>query len=314
MRKAALFYNPLSGSRRDRRLDDVESALAVLRDAGVECSAAPTRAESDATGQVHAAILAGCDTVFACGGDGTIHDVAQALVGTDVALGIIPLGTANALAHDLRLPLSVVPAARAALIAQPRRVSVGKVEFLDLEGHPQSRYFVVALGVGVDAFLFYKLDHALKIQWGMAAYYAKALQLWLTHKLERFRVEYTETGTEQMQEAVLTELLAVRIRNFGGLVRELAPGAGLHRDDLRLVLCTGGRASYLMHIIRGLLGARWRVPGIELVHSGKVVCRDSGSNRVFIEADGELLGTLPATIWMVPNALTLLVPEGALRE
>ena len=106
MRKAILLYNPLSGRRRGRRLADIEAALSVLRGAGVEASAAPTRAASDATDQTKQAIAEGCDTIFACGGDGTVHEVLQGLVGADTALGIIPLGTANSLAHDLRLPLS----------------------------------------------------------------------------------------------------------------------------------------------------------------------------------------------------------------
>src|SRR6202049_131375 len=115
MRKAILLYNPLSGRRRGRRLADIEAALSVLRGAGVEASAAPTRAASDATDHTKQAIAEGCDTIFACGGDGTVHEVLQGLVGADTALGIIPLGTANSLAHDLRLPLSPAAAARAAL-------------------------------------------------------------------------------------------------------------------------------------------------------------------------------------------------------
>ena len=114
MRKAALFYNPLSGRRRARRLADVEAALAVLRQAGVEAAAEPTRGQADAGEQARQAIAGGCDTIIACGGDGTAHDVLQGMVGSDAALGIIPLGTANALAHDLRLPLSPTGAARGA--------------------------------------------------------------------------------------------------------------------------------------------------------------------------------------------------------
>ena len=55
------------------------------------------------------AILAGCDTIFACGGDGTIHNIVQVLAGTHVALAVLPMGTANALAHDLGLPLDPWP-------------------------------------------------------------------------------------------------------------------------------------------------------------------------------------------------------------
>ena len=100
MRKAALLYNPLSGRRRGRRVADVEIALGVLRNAGVEVSATATRSATDATEQTRQAVAEGCEVVFACGGDGTVHDVLQGLVGSSLALGIIPLGTGNALAHE----------------------------------------------------------------------------------------------------------------------------------------------------------------------------------------------------------------------
>ena len=104
MRKAFLLYNPLSGRRHLRRVADVEAALDVLRDAGVEATLEPTRGQAEAPEQARQAIAGGCDTILACGGDGTVHDVLQGMVGSDAALGVIPLGTANALAHDLRIP------------------------------------------------------------------------------------------------------------------------------------------------------------------------------------------------------------------
>src|SRR5258708_5669588 len=122
MRKAALFYNPVSGRRLKHRLNDIETARAVLTKAGVEVEVAPTRAANDAAAQVRMAIREGFDTIIACGGDGTIHDVLQGLAGKQAALGIIPLGTANAMAHDLRLPLTPAGAAKALLAATPRRI------------------------------------------------------------------------------------------------------------------------------------------------------------------------------------------------
>jgi diacylglycerol kinase (ATP) len=316
MRKAALFYNPLSGRRRERRLADVRAALAVLHQAGVEAIAEPTRGQADAAEQARHAIAEGCDTIFACGGDGTAHDVLQGMVGSHAALGIIPLGTANALAHDLRLPLSAVGAARALLTAKPRRIALGRVEYTDLEGNRGFRFFTVAAGIGVDAHLFYKLNPLVKGRLGMAAYYAKATRLWLTHSMEKFAVEVgqdAEQNNGRGSSVEVSQLLAVRIRNFGGVLRELAPGASLDRDDLRMVLFrTSSRWAYLRYIIRGLVGARWRVGGIDLVHSLKIDCRQlvdaTADSRIFVEADGELLGTLPAAISIVPNALALLVP------
>src|SRR5579863_749228 len=206
MHKAILLYNPQSGGRHDRRLQDVESALSALRAAGVEARSATTLADGGVTEQVREAIAQGCDTVFACGGDGTAHEVLQGLVGTDTALGIIPLGTANSLAHDIGLPLSPAGAARAALTAKPRRIAVGRVEFRDFKGKRGSRYFTVAVGIGVDAHLFYKFNPVAKRRLGMMAYCARATRLWLTHKMENFEVEICD-GQKGLAE--VSQVLAV---------------------------------------------------------------------------------------------------------
>ena len=311
MRKAALFYNPLSGRRRARRVADVEAAAGVLRDAGVEAAVAPTRAASEAAEQVQQAIADGCDTILACGGDGTVHDVLQGMVGNHAALGIIPLGTANTLAHDLCLPLNATAAARAALSAQARRIAVGRVEYTDLAGKQASRYFTVAAGVGVDAHLFYELNPQVKSRLGMAAYYAKATALWMSHPLENFEAEIAD---HPARKTVVSQLLAVRIRNFGGILRELAPGASLERNDLRLVLFgTRSRLAYLRYVVRGMCGQAWAIRGIELCYGKQIRCRALASpdrtSRIFVESDGELLGTLPATISVVPDAMTLLMPS-----
>jgi diacylglycerol kinase (ATP) len=307
MRKAVLLYNPLSGRRHVRRVADVEAALDVLRQAGVEATLEPTRGQADTPGQARQAIAEGCDTIFACGGDGTVHDVLQGMVGSQAALGVIPLGTANALAHDLRLPFSAAEAARVSLTAKPRRTAVGRVEYLDFDGNRGSRFFIVAAGIGADAHLFYQLNPLVKGHLGMAAYYAMATRLWLTHPMEKFAVEVDGTETQ------VSQVLAVRIRNFGGVLRELAPGASLERDDLRLVLFrTQSRLAYLHYIVRGLFGARWQVGGIDLVHGVRITCQPTEHRapaaRIFVEADGELLGTLPVEISVVPDAVTLLVP------
>jgi YegS/Rv2252/BmrU family lipid kinase len=318
MRKAALLYNPRSGGRRTQRHSDLEASLAILRQANVEAHLTLTQSREDAAERARQAISEGCDTVLACGGDGTVHDVLQGLAGSRVGMGVIPMGTANALAHDLGLPLDPVAATRAVLSARPRRIAVGRVEFLDLGGHPAMKYFAVALGIGVDAHLFYKLQTGSKQRLGMAAYYAKAWQLWFTHCMERFQAEYEETATGQKHQASLTELLAVRIRNFGGVLQELAPGASLERDDLRVVLCrTANRFSYLLYVTRALLRANWKVNGVDLVHSGRIRCdyplpspsMASRPRRVYVEADGELIGMLPAEVSVVRDALTILVPQ-----
>ncbi len=318
MRKAALIHNPDSGGSKKRQRE-LESALAVLESGGVEADLIAAETPEFAEEAARRAIAAGCDTVFAGGGDGTIHNIAQVLAQTPVALAILPMGTANALAHDLGIPNNVTAAARAALHGAPRRVALGRVEYIDLKGNPGWRYFVVAAGIGVDAHLFYKLHGAAKQRMGMAAYYTKAWNLWFSYPMTQFVAEYLENGSREPKRVDVTELMSIRIRNFGGVLKELAPGASLDRDDLRLVFCrTASRAAYLAYVTRGLLGQTWKIPGIDLVDSRRVSCRyqesssaskaSNGQRKIYIEADGELLGTLPMTMTVVPDALTLLGP------
>ena len=315
MRKAALLYNPDSGGSKQRQRE-LESALAVLRNGAVEADLVPAESPHHGVEETRRAIASGCDTIFACGGDGTIHNIAQVLANTPTALAILPIGTANALAHDLNLPMKIAAAAKASLHATPRRIALGRISYTDMQGKSGMRHFVIAAGVGVDAHLFYKLHTGVKQRMGMAAYYAKAWHLWFSYPMTRFVAEYFETGSDAPQRAEVTELMAIRIRNFGGVLQELAPGASLDRDDARLVFCrTASRAAYLAYVARGLLRLPWTIPGIDLAHSTKVSCQyqpsSSGAQpqqRIYVEADGELLGTLPAEITVVPNALTLLAP------
>ena len=317
MHKAALLYNPVSGGSRAPRHAELESALALLHRAGVQAELIACQSRDHMQEQARRAMQSRCDTVFACGGDGTIHDIVQVLAKSQVALAILPLGTANTLAHDLRIPFDLVGAAKNALQASSRRIALGHLQYVDLDGKPAASYFVVAAGAGVDAHLFYKLRPAAKQRLGMGAYYVKAWHLWFSHIMIRFMIEYADSSSNPPKRANVTELLAVRIRNFGGVLRELAPGASLDRDDLRLVFCTtASRLAYLLYVIRALLRRNWTIPGIELAYSKKVFCRYSPSTStktlpevqplVYVEADGELLGTLPAEMTIVPDALTIL--------
>ena len=321
-RTAALIYNPVSGRQDERRRAQVEAAAAALRQGGVQAAIVASRGPRQAGEQARQLVADGCGAVFACGGDGTVHDILQGLVFSHAALGVIPMGTANALAHDLGLPRDPVRAARAALTASPQRIAVGRISFQDSRGQAASRYFVIAVGVGVDADMFYRLHAHMKQRMGMGAYYAEALRLWLTHDLGRFEAEFTDLRTGEARRESVSQALAVRITQFGGILRRLAPGAALRRNDVQLVLFnTSSRLPYLMYILRSLAGGRWRVPGVELAHSTRLICRplsggngNRASSRIYVEADGEVLGHLPVEMTIVPNALTVLVPQTLATE
>jgi diacylglycerol kinase (ATP) len=313
MHKATILFNPNSGRpRRDRELNH---AIGVIQSAGIHTELTVCRSSREATDNARCAVADGSDTIFACGGDGTIHDVIQGLAGTPVALAILPFGTANALAHDLKIPLRPSAAAQLAVHGKIRRISLGRIEYEDFKGKSAARYFTVAAGIGVDAHLFYKLNAQLKTRSGMAAYYLKAWQLWASYHMRRFEVEYSN-GNGHKQRAALTELLAVRIRFFGNILREFVPGASLECDHLRVVMCsTASRNSYLQYVAGRLVGRQWEIDGIDLVSCSEVICRlpeenggVHGEERIYVEADGELLGRLPARMSMVADALSLVVP------
>lgn len=313
MRKVVLLYNPIAGKNRERRRTDVEAAAQVLRAAGVEAQPVATRAPGSAGEQAREAVAEGYDTVLACGGDGTIHEVVQGLAGTDTPLGVIPLGTGNSLGNELRLSRNPARAARAILASEPRRIAVGKVEYPERgTGRESARYFIAIAGAGGDARMLYQMNIAAKQRHGMAAYYGEAFHLFLTHRFQRFEVQWSDRQGET-RTVVVTQILAVRLRQFGGILRWLAPDAALESDDLQLVLFrTASRVSYCLYLLRALLEQRWHTPGVDLVCARQVLCRpiagESASN-IYAEADGELLGGLPVRFRTVPKALTLLVPK-----
>jgi len=307
----------MSGQRPGRRAEQIADVAAVLLRAGIEVRTIATESPESAGRQAQDAVRGGCDTVLACGGDGTVHEVLQRMVGGTAALGVIPMGTANALAADLGLPSSPVKAVKMLLDATPVRVSVGHLFYQSVEGGERSRYFIVAAGVGADAFFFSRLDSRLKQRFGYVVYLVEALRLWATYKFPMFIASFMESGRETPREVEASQLLAVRISDFGGLVGNLAPGASISNGKLRVIAFkTFSRMRYLRFLIAVLFGRHSYSQTIELVKCISVECRnrEGSAEQIFVEADGEILGTLPVRIEVEPQALNLLIPAKVLSR
>jgi YegS/Rv2252/BmrU family lipid kinase len=287
----------------------VEQAAGVLHTAGVEAAIAPTTAPGSAGQQARIAIYQGYETVIACGGDGTVHEVLQGIAGTGVTLGVIPLGTGNAMAYDLGLPRDVQKTARLLLRARPQEIPLGELQYSQ-SGVSARRYFLSVAGVGTDAELLYKLAFDFKTRFGMFAYYAVGARLWLTHEFVPFTVEFADAASGRQRREEVTQILAVRVTRFGSLLRQLAPGASMQHDSVQLVLFkTSSRFRYLRYIGGMISAQHWPVQGIETVRTTDVSCSPlDHSRRVYAQADGELLGTLPVRIRMLAESIRLLVP------
>jgi len=312
MQRAVLIYNPASGQQPARRAALVARIVDVFRTAGIEIETIATTAANTAGLHAQQAVQHGCDTILACGGDGTVHEILQTMAGTQATLGVIPLGTANALAADLGLPRNPIRAARMLLDAAPERISIGRVTFTDREGAPGSRYFIVAAGIGADGHFFAHVSSRLKQRLGYAHYLIEALRLWAVHTFPMFHAAFTEAGRTTATIADVSQVLAVRITNFGGIVRQLVPDASIRKPTLHAIAFkTRSRIDYLRFMAAVWFRRHKYNAPIELVDCTRIECSqlDGSTEPVYVEADGEFLGTLPVTMEIIPDAITLLIPK-----
>jgi len=283
----------------------------IFRRAGVEAKVEATEARGSAGKQARAAVSAGYDAVFACGGDGTVFDVLQGMAESPAMMGVIPLGTGNVLAHDLGLGGRAERAASQLLGFTPRAISLGHIAT-----GGRSRYFTVAAGVGVHAEMLYRANARAKQRGGFLAYYTHGAQLLFRHTFAPFPVTIT-TAEGKVIESTALELVAMRVRSFSGPLRHWRPGSSLTSDDLRLILLrSSSRAHLVRYMLQALTGMApydgLETPDADLsfVSAKSVICRapEVRASQLRVQADGELLGPAPAEISIIPNALKLLMP------
>jgi diacylglycerol kinase family enzyme len=314
MQRVVLVDNPASGPLSSRRDETVRAALEAFEAAGIEVEHLTIDGPGSGANLAREAVARGCDAVIVCGGDGTVHEVLQSLVGTNVALGVVPFGTANALAADLGLTKSPAKAVQALLQAEPVQVPVGRIFFRDSDDVERSRYFTVAAGVGADALLMASMDPALKRRFGYLLYMVEAFRIWASHPFPMFQARFGANGNGKPRVTEASQLLAVRVRSFGGVLGRLVPGASLHSENLCLVAFkTRSRLRYARFLL-AVVGKRHTFSDdVELLQADSVECVPSNGSRskVYVEADGEVLGHLPVRIEVASKMLTLLIPPHA---
>lgn len=310
-RRVAVIENPGSGMVSPRRKAAVQTVLTALRGRGIAVDHLTINGPGSGSKLARQAVADGCDAVLVCGGDGTVHEVLQALVGTGVALGVVPMGTANALAVDLGLGRSPRTAIPALLAAERVPVPVGRITFTEEDGSERERYFTVAAGVGADALLMARMDPVLKRRLGYVLYVIEAFRIWASHAFPLYRVTY-RNGDDTSRTLEASQLLAVRVRSFGGVLGQLAPGATLHGHNLCLIAFrTRNRLHYLRFLLAVMAGRQTFNNGVELINADVVECHPPVGTDIFVEADGDLLGKLPARIEIAAEMLKLLIPPHA---
>ncbi len=269
----------------------------MLARQGCEVTLLETTAPGSAGGLARQALQQGVDCVLAAGGDGTISETAGGMAGSAIPLGILPAGTANVLAHELGIPCNPEQAARKLAECAPRRVALGVIE----NGAAPARHFLMMAGAGFDAGIVYNLDAQLKQRLGRLSYWIGGFSK-LSRKLDRLHARIDG------QEYACSFALVSRVRNYGGDFN-IARHVTLQQDDFEVVLLETDNALVYFRYLAGVVTQQLQHdPGVRFLRTNKVELWPSSAETVHLQADGEYIGTLPATLRVAPGALSLLTP------
>lgn len=299
MTRALVIANPAAARTHPTAVDII---MRTLRQAGWSAEVLATGGPGDARRLAEYGVADQVDVVAVFGGDGTTMQAAAALVGTDVALGVIPGGTGNLLAGNLRIPAAPGRAARALVTGRPRRFDLGR---MDRPAGPQ--YFAVACGAGYDALVMSETLSEHKRRWGMAAYVATTLRL--IGEVRSATHVITIDGVEWDANAAM-----VLVANCGEVIPPfIRLGAGIRPDDglLDVIVVRANSFGQSVRAVWDLL--RTTPPGagadtfVGYARGREIRVETTPVQPV--QLDGEPGGLTPFSVSVVPSAIGIMVPS-----
>jgi len=246
------------------------------------------------------AVTRGVDVVVAVGGDGAVLQVVQALAGTKVALGIIPMGTGNLLAGNLGIQKGVDEAVKVLVDGGRRRIDLGR-----LTAGGKRTLFAVACGVGFDADVMASTGSDEKRRIGILAYVSSAIRR--QAMIRDTAHEVTLDGVRQSMDAA-----QILIANFGGMGAGVKARLEVEPDDGLLDVIVIRASGPLGGLLAGWEALRQDEPGespeghVFRTRARRV--RVSTVARRLVETDGSVAGRTPIKVRVQPAALTVIVP------
>lgn len=299
VRDSVLIVNPTAGG--GRRMHRLDEARRIFRECGIETELKMTSAPGEATEMAKNAVEHSRQLVIVCGGDGTVNEVVNGLACTNVPMAVLPSGTANVLAKELGLPWNLAKAAKRVAGAPYRRIALGLAIPEKSSGEP--RYFLSLAGAGADGALVSAVRPEIKLKSGILAYWGEGLRQLTQYTFPMFR-------TVMADGAIDASLVIVgRTKNYGGPFK-ITTEADLLRPEFELAFVTTRSAwrylSYLPLIWTGRLRTARHV---RFFKADSIHCAPNSSSPVLIQVDGEPAGCLPVEFRIVPDALTLAIPD-----
>ncbi|MDH4228561.1 MAG: diacylglycerol kinase family protein [Nitrospirota bacterium] len=305
--------NPVSGSRNRRArnlrlaqaLDEQVAGLTVQRTSG----------PGDASRLAAQAAAAGAASVWVAGGDGTINEALQGLVGTSTTLVPLPAGTANVLCREIGLSMDPFAAIPRLLRGNTRPVTVGEVTWNRYMGGNTKRFFLLMAGAGLDAEICQSVPSGLKRYLGATAFMLTGAVCAVRYPYPGITLSTQTPPTGSVPATAPTPdaplVIIANSRNYGGPFR-LAPEAGLEQPGLcSVALSARGPVALLRLAWAVLRGTHTRLKGVTLGVGERFEL--SSPHQVPFHVDGEPVGYLPAVIRAIPDGVLLRypVPVGA---
>jgi diacylglycerol kinase (ATP) len=278
----------------------------LLRAEGGQFDASFTESPNHATELVREALSAGYRTIVAVGGDGTLNEVVNGLVieGTvdpAVNLGIIPSGTGADSVRTLRVPHDYRAACHRLLHGKPDCIDLGLITCVS-EGREVKRYFLNVAGLGFDSEVAERTNRSSKALGGTLPFLSSLFVKLLTYQNKS--VEVTLDGQQRLQQKANSVLICNGRYAGGGM--HIGPHAALD-DGLFDVIIIGdtSRLEIVVNVPRIYRGTHLSHPKVDEYRAKEV--RVKAQERMFLQADGELIGQAPATFQIIPQALHVLV-------
>ena len=301
MAKALLIANPAEARTYGGVVREIER---VFNMAGWQVETLATGGPGDARQLAEYGVQQRMDIVAVLGGDGTIMQAAAGMVGTGVPLGVLPGGTGNQLAGNLRLSFNPVRAATAIVRGTPKPFDLGRIERTD-----GVHYFAVAGGAGLDARVMADTQSMQKRRWGQLAYLATTLRL----LAEAPSVAFTIVADGVKHEYEGCTLL---IANCGEIIPPLLKlGQGITPYDGLLDVIVvkanslGGGLRAVWDVVRETQGVYGETVFAARVTGAHISIETAGGIQP-VQLDGELLGDTPLVAEAVPGAIHLIHPKG----
>jgi diacylglycerol kinase (ATP) len=293
--RAVLIVNPRAGLW--ARSAAVRRVVDALADVGWPAEVLETAARGDATRLAAEAAASGAPAVLVAGGDGTLNEAVQGLVGTETAVGAVPLGTVNVWVRELGLSLNPSQAARQLATGQVRRIDLGRAN---------GRYFLLMAGIGVDAEAVAAVDGEPKRRFGPLAFAVVGAAVALRTRGAALRVEIDGQRPARRLRAAMVTVGNTRCWAGTFQITHQASAA----DGLADVCLFAGRTlvDKLRHVLMVLIRRHHEDPEVTYVRARHL--RIAAHPPMPVQVDGEPHGTTPVTIEIVPRSLRVLVGPG----